>query len=113
MTIRNKTEFRKSSVTLGFLDRSDGSCEYSQGDSKVIVCIYGPMEVKTKFEKTDKATVEVVYKPKSGMTTPKDKEIEHMLLSTLEEFIVSKLYPRSSITVVVQVVNDNGSVNCF
>jgi exosome complex component RRP46 len=111
MTIRNKTEFRKSSVTLGFLDRSDGSCEYSQGDSKVVVAVYGPMEVKPKFEKTDKATIEVVFKPKSGLNSPKDKEMEHMLLSTLEEFIVSKLYPRSSITVIVQVLNDNGSVN--
>eukprot|EP01080_Neovahlkampfia_damariscottae_P009431 gene9431-1637_t len=110
MTIRQKTEFRNFSVTTGFLERSDGSCEFSQGKSKVVVSVYGPIEVKTKFEKLDKATIEVVFKPKNSQLTSKEKEIERTILSTLEEFILSKLYPRTNITIVIQVLNDDGSM---
>ena len=71
MTIRQKTEFRKFSLITGKLERSDGSCEYSQGNSKVLVSVFGPIEVKTKFEKLDKATIEVVFKPKNGQISKK------------------------------------------
>lgn len=64
---RQWNQLRTLSVELGVLNRADGSVKYTQGDSSVLVAVYGPAEVKPKFERPDRATIDVVFKPRSGL----------------------------------------------
>ncbi|KAK0049186.1 exosome complex component RRP46 [Biomphalaria pfeifferi] len=94
---------------LGCLTRSDGSVSFSQGDTTVLAVSYGPAEVRINQEQYDKATVEVVYKPKVGLPRPIDRKREAIVKSTLEAAIVTSLHPRSSISIIIQETEDLGS----
>lgn len=61
------SKLRQLSSTLGDLSRPDGDATVSQGDTCVTSAVYGPGEVKVTKELLDKATIDVVYKPKSGL----------------------------------------------
>ncbi|KAH3756933.1 exosome complex component RRP46 [Pelomyxa schiedti] len=95
---------------LSFLNRADGSARFSQGETQVMVGVYGPAPCPINMEQYNRATLSVVWKPKSGAATIQDAEREHCLQTTLEPFILLHLHPRSLITVIVQVLNDAGSV---
>jgi exosome complex component RRP46 len=77
----------------------------------VLCSVTGPAEVKVRNELMDKAFIEVVFKPASGLPSTKEKALEHFLTQTLSSVILGTLHPRSAITIVVQVVNDDGSVS--
>jgi exosome complex component RRP46 len=64
---RQWNQLRTLSVELGVLNRADGSVKYTQGDSTVLVAVYGPAAVQPKHELPDRATIEVVFKPRSGL----------------------------------------------
>ena len=94
---------------LGNLTRPDGSAVLSQGDTCIISAVYGPGEVRMNKEQLDKATVEVVYKPKSGLPGCVDKLRERIIRSTCETVLIASLHPRSSISITVQELEDSGS----
>jgi hypothetical protein len=50
-----------------------------------------------------RATVEVTVRPKTGLPSHKEKALEKILRQSVESFILTQLYPRTSLTVVVQV----------
>lgn len=60
-------------------------------------------------EQLDKATVEVVYKPKSGLPGCADKSRERIIRNTCETVLIASLHPRSSISITVQELQDSGS----
>jgi len=80
------------------------------GNTVVLCSVTGPAEVKPRNEIVDRAFIEVVFKPASGIPSTKEKVLEHFLTQTLSSVILATLHPRSAITIVVQVVNDDGSV---
>lgn len=94
---------------MGNLSRPDGSTTIYQGDSCVIVSVYGPGEVRMNKEQLDRATVDVVYKPKSGLPGCAEKAQEKVIRNTCETVLLASLHPRSSINVTVQEVQDSGS----
>lgn len=49
------------------LDRADGSAKWSQEGSSVLAAVYGPRQAKIQKEDAERAVVEVVYKPRSGL----------------------------------------------
>uniref|UniRef100_A0A8D2L9B4 Exosome component 5 n=1 Tax=Varanus komodoensis TaxID=61221 RepID=A0A8D2L9B4_VARKO len=51
----------------GPLSRPDGSASWMQGDTSVLAGVYGPTEVKVSKEIYDKATLEVLLRPKVGL----------------------------------------------
>lgn len=108
---------RPMSSELGHLTRPDGSTTLFQGDTSVVVSVYGPGEVKVNKENIEKATVEVVYKPKSGLPGCVDKSTEQVLRNTCETVLLAALYPRSAVNITVQEVQNCGSylatcINC-
>ncbi|KAH9504039.1 Exosome component 5 [Bulinus truncatus] len=94
---------------LGCLTRQDGSVSLSQGDTTVLAVTYGPAEVRINQELYDRATIELVYKPKVGLPRPLDRKRESIIKSTFEAAIVTSLHPRSSISIIIQETEDLGS----
>ncbi|XP_070805689.1 exosome complex component RRP46 [Pituophis catenifer annectens] len=94
----------------GPISRPDGSVSWMQGDTSVLVGVYGPTEVKVSKEIYDKATLEVLLRPKVGLPGVYEKSREQMIKKTCEAVILGTLHPRSSITVVLQVITDAGSL---
>ncbi|XP_062995798.1 exosome complex component RRP46 [Elgaria multicarinata webbii] len=92
------------------LSRPDGSASWMQGDTSVLAGVYGPTEVKVSKEIYDKATLEVLLRPKVGLPGVFERSREQMIKKTCEAVILGTLHPRSSITVVLQVVTDAGSL---
>ncbi|XP_069500493.1 exosome complex component RRP46 isoform X1 [Ambystoma mexicanum] len=92
------------------LSRPDGSASFLQGDTSVLAGVYGPAEVKVSKEIFDKATVEVILKPKVGLPAVQEKSREQLIRNTCEAVILTSLHPRTSVTVVLQVVSDAGSL---
>ena len=71
--------------------------------------MYGPAEVKSAKELIDRAAVDVIFKPKVGLPSCEDKQVEEMLAGTCEAIAITKLHPRSLLSVVVQEMQDAGS----
>lgn len=106
---RSQYELRPLSSELGLLHRTDGSAKLTANQSSIIVGIYGPSEVKVRNEQLDKSYVEVILKPllQEG---PSEREKEYFLRSIFENVIVTTLHPRTGITIVIQVLSDDGSL---
>ncbi|XP_027701697.1 exosome complex component RRP46 [Vombatus ursinus] len=92
------------------LSRPDGSASFLQGDTSVLVGVYGPAEVKVSKEIFNKATLEVILKPKIGLPGVAEKSRERLIRNTCEAVVLGTLHPRTSITIVLQIVSDAGSL---
>jgi len=101
---------RSLECDLGVLQKSDGSATFQQGDTKVTCGVFGPAEVRVQRELIDKATLECIYKPKVGMPGVKEKALEEIVTKTCEEVVLIKLFPRSAIQIVMQLLQDSGSL---
>jgi exosome complex component RRP41 len=42
---RRANELRQIQIQMGLFARADGSCYYEQGNTKLLVAVYGPREV--------------------------------------------------------------------
>lgn len=99
------------------LRRADGSARYSQGLTSVLVAVFGPCEVKKRREELDRVTLEVIVRPPGGPPRPREREMEGLLHGLFTPLIVGALHPRTAISIVVQLVEDDGAalaaaVNC-
>ncbi|KAI5629649.1 exosome complex component RRP46 [Silurus asotus] len=92
------------------LSKPDGSATFVQGDTSVLAGVYGPAEVKVNKEIYDRATLEVLIQPKAGMPSVRERTREQCVRETCEAALLSTLHPRSSLTLVLQVVHDDGSL---
>lgn len=99
---------RHISCEIGLLSRADGSATVNQGDTSVMVSVYGPGEVKMSKELTDRATVEVVYKPKSGLPGCAEKFPENIIRNICESVLLISLHPRSCVSITLQELQNSG-----
>ena len=106
---RLPNQLRPFAAEPGVLSRADGSASFSLESTEALVAVYGPGEVRRARERTDTATIEVHVRPRGGLPGPVERELEQLLLSTLEHAVLGALHPRTSITVVVQTMRDDGS----
>lgn len=100
---------RQMSCELGQLSRPDGDVTVTQGDTCAVVAVYGPCEVRMNKELLDRTTIDVTYKPKSGLPKCADKMFERVIRNTCETIILTTLHPRSSINIIIQEMQDSGS----
>jgi exosome complex component RRP46 len=63
---RNPNQLRPFSCTGNPLHRAHGSARWAQGDTVVLAAVYGPKPGTRKGENPEKASIEVVWKPKTG-----------------------------------------------
>lgn len=95
---------------LNTLSRPDGSALYSQGKTAIVAGVYGPTECKNTKILIDKAHIEMHYRPKSGLPTVGDRLHEAILKNICETSLLSVLYPRTSIVIVVQEMQSGGEL---
>ncbi|XP_069042558.1 exosome complex component RRP46 [Lepisosteus oculatus] len=104
------TALREFGCEQNLLSRPDGSASFVQGDTSVLAGVYGPAEVKVSKEIYDRATMEVLIQPKVGLPGVAERSREQCVRETCKAALLSSLHPRSSLTLVLQVVHDDGAL---
>ncbi|KAG8001825.1 Exosome complex component RRP46 [Nibea albiflora] len=102
---------REFGCEQSLLSRPDGSASFTQGDTSVLAGVYGPAEVKVSKEIYDRATLEVLIQPKVGLPSVRERSQEQCVRETCEASLLLSLHPRSSLTLVLQLIHDDGSVS--
>ena len=99
-------------MRYGNLVNPDGSALLCQGNTVVQACVFGPTEVTGNREKTDRATLFVTFKSKnmSKKSSANQEFQESFLLKALESIICLDSHPRTSITLVAQEIQNDGSL---
>ena len=118
---RRKDEIRTLRHQYGVSPGADGSLYFEQGLNKMMACIHGPLEPVKRPEDETKAEVEVLIAnaPFSGSEWKKrratDRRTQEMQ-SSIEEILSSvidlEVYPKSKITIIVNIFETDGSVFC-
>uniref|UniRef100_A0AAV1TKY0 Uncharacterized protein n=1 Tax=Peronospora matthiolae TaxID=2874970 RepID=A0AAV1TKY0_9STRA len=109
---RAGNELRPLASEQGALFRADGSARMSHGSSTVLAAVYGPGQARNwRSEQTDRATLDVCFKLEKGVSTSKEKEYEQIIRETFAPVVLTKNFPRAVISIVVQVIQDNGSIS--
>ncbi|MCO5591046.1 hypothetical protein L7F22_045022 [Adiantum nelumboides] len=105
---RNPNQLRPLVCSRGLLHRADGSARWSQENTIILAAVYGPKAISGRKENSERAIVEVIWKPKTGMAGSIEREAEFVLKRTLEHIILTAMHPNTAISVIIQVVNDDG-----
>eukprot|EP00658_Telonema_sp_P-2_P032748 TRINITY_DN2416_c0_g1_i2.p1 TRINITY_DN2416_c0_g1~~TRINITY_DN2416_c0_g1_i2.p1 ORF type:complete len:271 (-),score=65.37 TRINITY_DN2416_c0_g1_i2:82-894(-) len=107
---RQMGEARAAACELGNLSRADGSARWSSGKTEVLVAVWGPMEATERDENFAEATVEVQYRPISGLAGDRERHYEETIQSVVKAAMVLSAHPRCAFSLTVQVVEDDGAV---
>eukprot|EP00037_Helgoeca_nana_P021580 m.217960 g.217960 ORF g.217960 m.217960 type:complete len:231 (-) comp25697_c2_seq22:416-1108(-) len=105
---RETNQLRPLACEVGVLSRVDGSARYSHGDACVLASVAGPSTVGARDELSDRATLEVICKPKTGVSGLSDRVIEQRIAHVLSQIVVVEAHPRTTIRCVIQEVNTDG-----
>mmetsp|Transcript_26090 Transcript_26090/g.51464 ORF Transcript_26090/g.51464 Transcript_26090/m.51464 type:complete len:247 (-) Transcript_26090:313-1053(-) len=115
---RRPKEIRKIACELGTFHRADGSAQFSQGQTTVVASVYGPREPRRRTESLhDRCLVTCDYTIASFATGERKnpakgdrrtKELGLVIKQTFESAILTHLFPRSQISIHVQVLLDDG-----
>lgn len=95
---------------LSHLERPHGSSEWSQGTTRVLAAVYSNMDVKASKMLPDRATVEVIFKPKTGLPGIAERQIEESVRGIVEACVLTSLHPRTGLTIVLQEMHDDGAL---
>ena len=98
-TLENSIRVRPISSELSILGNCDGSARVKQGNSSVMVGIWGPVEVKQSKEDPEKCVIETTVKAATGQGSPLDKMYEEAVRQTCEQIIITSAHPRTCIQV--------------
>lgn len=118
---RRPNEIRHISFKMNMFPKASGSCYYEQGNTKVIVTVYGPREVQRGQALNDRAIVHCEYSMATfatGERRPRGKgdrrsvEISNLLQKTFESVILIDKYPRTQIDIFAQVIQSDGGTRC-
>lgn len=125
---RRGEQHRALEIEHGPLHRADGSARLTQGKTIVMSSVNGPGDVDGRREIVERATVTVTVTPLSGgiggggggiiqqdgqttTTTMTEREnIERNIRGIIEHCVLTKLHPRTLISVTSQVMSDDGSL---
>eukprot|EP00959_Pyramimonas_sp_CCMP1952_P019590 413701-Pyramimonas_sp.AAC.1 len=119
-------QIRTLACERGLLNRADGSARWSQGAalvsllytlkehltqhlSSVLAAVYGPKSVPGYKEDPEKAKIEVLFKPKTDLPGTPERELEQVIAKTVESVIITALHPRTGISIILQVLQDDGA----
>ncbi|XP_066585652.1 exosome complex component RRP46 [Prorops nasuta] len=106
----DETSLRQIHCELNHLPNPDGSVMLMQGDTGVVVGIYGPVEGKQHAMMYTKAIVDVAYRPVKGPNKIDDRLKELFIQESCESMILSTLYPSTAININIQELEDSGGI---
>ena len=100
---------REMFCCLGEVSRGDGSVLLCQGDTAVACAVYGPGEARQRHgDLTERAGVEVVVRPRTGLQTVEDKARESRIQAVCSSAILTVLHPRTYFSIGLQELQDDG-----
>jgi exosome complex component RRP46 len=113
----NASMLRPLSAELSPLHRADGSAKFSCGQTSVLAAVYGPAG-GTRDLSSQNAQITVVVKlgtrggssSSIGLACCDARELEHIIQRSISSCVLTSLYPRSIIEIVLQVLKEDGSV---
>ncbi|KAJ1648563.1 Exosome non-catalytic core component [Coemansia erecta] len=115
---RRANELRRISCRASVLSSADGSAYYEQGNTKVLVAVYGPREPRAKAQfNHDEAIVNVEFNVAPFSTSERRKrskgdkrllEISSFVKQTFEGAIQRSVYPRSQIDIYIHLLQHDG-----
>lgn len=102
-------------ITFNNLSKADGSALVDQDNTIVQAAVFGPVDISQSKMNYEEAVVEILFKPKINIpsTSPAFdtvREIENLLRQVFKEVILTRLHPRTSISIMVQEIYNNGSL---
>lgn len=118
---RKLDELRPIKIEAGVLNNADGSAYVEWGKNKVLVAVYGPKEMFSKFHQDpEKATVQVTYNMAAFSVddrirpgpSRRSTEISKIIGEALERVIIGTEYPRSSIEIHIEVLEASAGTRC-
>lgn len=107
---RTPNQLRPLACSCNVLNRAHGSASWSQGDTKVLAAVYGPKAGTKKNENPEKASIEVIWKPKTGQIGKLERECEMILKRTLQSICILNANPNTTTSIIVQVIHDDGAL---
>merc|ERR1719414_300819 len=108
---RTTNQMRPPQVELRPLLRADGSARFRLGRSAAVAGVFGPKEPRSRArELFDRAALEVIVRPRVGLPGTAERELEGLLLRQLEHVVLREHYPRTQISVIVQVASSDGAI---
>lgn len=120
MTEAVELSARSISARLGVLGRADGSCHWTQGDTSVMVAVWGPMAPKRAAQAmADRAFIEVRLIEEINDNVNQNSNLDgrdnpvslkNEIYSAFKSVILDSLHPRCQISIVIQVIADAGGV---
>ncbi len=114
---RRPEDLRPISMEIGVLANSDGSALVKYGRTHVLAAVYGPKEPIQKFVLLpDRAVLRVRYhmapfstsERKSPAPSRREIELSKVIREALEGIVLTKLFPRTSIDVFIEVLQADG-----
>lgn len=117
---RRYHEYRPIKFHLGIHATADGSCEYNQGLTKILVTTEGPKEASSgKQRMADQGYLNVFITSSAfargerkdpRRSDKKDRLLRQMVEETLRSTLMLNLYPRSTIDVFVTILQHDAGV---
>lgn len=105
---RSENTLRPLSCEFGCLQNCDGSAIWKSGETSVLAAVHGPVAPRQgQYESASGGIVTVVVKGDVNLNVA---EWESLLTQQLSACIVLESYPRSIISVVLQIIEDDGSI---
>uniref|UniRef100_A0A0G4IFU6 Exoribonuclease phosphorolytic domain-containing protein n=1 Tax=Chromera velia CCMP2878 TaxID=1169474 RepID=A0A0G4IFU6_9ALVE len=102
---------RPLSADIGLLQNADGSARFSCGHSSAIVAVHGPVEESRQTSQlADRMRLFVVVRPRSGMSSQREKALEVSVTKRLQRVVETRRFPRTRLTVVCQIEQDDGAM---
>lgn len=104
-----------ASITFNNLSKADGSALIDQDNTLVQAAVFGPVDVAQSKMNYEEAVVEIFFKPKVSISNTHPsfdqiREIENLLRAIFKEVILTRLHPRTSISILVQEIYNGGSL---
>jgi exosome complex component RRP46 len=67
--------------------------------------------VKLQNLDIDKASIEVYYRPKAGLSSVTDRLKEKIIRNTCNSALLATLHPRTAVSIQIQEMEDRGGVH--
>ncbi len=108
-----ESSLRPLFAQLGPISRADGSAQMSMGATTVMGGVYGPAEVRQHLEQTDRAAIEVTYRPKvmggpGNADRVCDRAREALVRGACQAAVFTSAHPRTAIYLSLQQLDDAG-----
>ncbi|GMH35726.1 hypothetical protein BSKO_03594 [Bryopsis sp. KO-2023] len=105
---RSASELRAVACERSLLTQAHGSVRWSQGQSTVMVAVFGPVGTSDTHA-AQKGIVEVLFKGRQS-AGHRERDLEFKLQESMRSSILLNLIPRTVIRIVIQVLQDDGSL---